>query len=59
LEFQFSPEDQAFRRELLEFLRQEYSPVWNEADHGSNDASWELTKEMRRKLADRGWLTMH
>jgi alkylation response protein AidB-like acyl-CoA dehydrogenase len=59
LEFQFSPEDQAFRQELLEFLRQEYSPVWNEADHGSNDASWELTKEMRRKLANRGWLTMH
>jgi alkylation response protein AidB-like acyl-CoA dehydrogenase len=59
LEFQFSPEDQAFRQELLEFLRQEYSPVWNEADHGSNNASWELAREMRRKLAHRGWLTMH
>lgn len=59
MEFQFSPADEAFRQELLEFLRQEYSPVWEEADHGSNDATWELAREMRRKLADRSWLTMH
>jgi alkylation response protein AidB-like acyl-CoA dehydrogenase len=59
VEFQFSPEDQAFRQKLREFLGQEYSPAWDEADHGSNDVSWGLAREMRRKLADRGWLTMH
>ena len=59
MEFAFSAEDDAFRRELTEFIRQEHSPEWDDADRGSDDASWAATKQMRQKLADRGWLTMH
>ena len=59
MEFQFSAEDDSFRRELLEFISYERSPRWEESDRGSSDANWELSKEMRRKLASRGWLTMH
>jgi alkylation response protein AidB-like acyl-CoA dehydrogenase len=59
VEFAFSAEDDAFRRELTEFIRQEHSPEWDDADRGSDDASWTATKQMRQKLADRGWLTMH
>ena len=59
MEFAFSAEDDAFRRELTEFIRQERSSEWDDADRGSDDASWTATKQMRQKLADRGWLTMH
>jgi alkylation response protein AidB-like acyl-CoA dehydrogenase len=59
VEFKFSAEDEAFRRELREFIQQEYSPLWEEGDRGSDDASWEQARQMRQKLAARGWLTMH
>ena len=59
MEFQLSAEDAAFRDQLREFVRQEYSPEWEAEDRGSNEVTWESTKAMRRKLADRGWLTMH
>jgi len=59
VEFAFSAEDDAFRQELTNFIRQEHAPEWDDADRGSDDASWTATKEMRQKLADRGWLTMH
>lgn len=59
MEFQFSNEDQAFRAELRDFIDQERLPQWNRNDSGTDDASWDLTKQMRQKLAGRGWLTMH
>ena len=59
MEFAFSAADDAFRRELTEFVRQERVPEWDDADRGSDEASWTATKQMRQKLADRGWLTMH
>jgi 3-oxocholest-4-en-26-oyl-CoA dehydrogenase alpha subunit len=59
VEFRFSVEDEAFRGELREFIQQERSPLWEEGDRGSEEASWEQTRQMRRKLAARGWLTMH
>ena len=59
MEFAFSAEDDAFRRELAEFIQQERTPEWDDADRGSDEASWTATKQMRQKLADRSWLTMH
>ena len=59
MEFAFSAEDNAFRQELTDFIGQEHSPEWDDADRGSDDASWTATKQMRQKLAGRGWLTMH
>jgi hypothetical protein len=54
VEFQFSSEDNVFRQKLLGFIQEERSPSWDWGDRGSDGCSWELTKEMRRKLADRG-----
>jgi alkylation response protein AidB-like acyl-CoA dehydrogenase len=59
MEFQLNAEDTAFRDELREFIRQEYSPDWEIEGRTSTDASWEATMQVRRKLAERGWLTMH
>jgi alkylation response protein AidB-like acyl-CoA dehydrogenase len=59
VEFTFSAEDNVFRQELSQFIRQERLPEWDDADRGSDEASWANTLQMRQKLADRGWLTMH
>ncbi|MCH8190352.1 MAG: acyl-CoA dehydrogenase family protein [Chloroflexi bacterium] len=62
MEFQLSPEDEAFRQELRQFLREEVPPEktggmssMNEGDENGGDA---FAMAMRKKLAQRGWLTM-
>jgi alkylation response protein AidB-like acyl-CoA dehydrogenase len=59
VEFKFSPEDDAFRRQLREFVLQELPPDWEGGGRWPEESNWELTRQMRRKLAQRGWLTMH
>ncbi|MSQ05789.1 MAG: acyl-CoA dehydrogenase [Dehalococcoidia bacterium] len=59
MEFKFSPEDDAFRRELRAFVLQELPPDWEGGGRWPEEVNWELTRQMRRKLAQRGWLTMH
>ena len=57
MQFRFSPEDEAFRREIREFLAAEWPG-------GSGDASVDSDEEYRqerafeKKLAERGWLTL-
>ena len=60
LEFRFTPEEEAFREELRGFLRRELPEGWTGAvdDDEESDASWEFTLRMRKKLAEKGWLTM-
>ena len=58
MDFQFSNEDQEFRRQLLRLIAAERKDLWDQADRGSDDG-WQETMQMRRKLADHGWLTMH
>ena len=58
VDFQFNGQDQAFRGQLLQFIDAERTDSWDQCDRGS-DEGWEETKQMRRKLADHGWLTMH
>ena len=59
MDFSFSAEDEGFRRELGEFLRRELPPDWEGGGRWPEEADWEVTCEMRKKLAQRGWLTMH
>ncbi|MEE9286261.1 MAG: acyl-CoA dehydrogenase family protein [Dehalococcoidia bacterium] len=62
MEFQLSPEDEAFRQELRRFLREEVplektgvlSSMY-ESDEAGGD---EIALEIRKKLARKGWLTM-
>ena len=62
MEFQLSPEDEAFRQELRQFLREEVPPEktggmssMTDGDENGGDA---FAMAMRKKLAQRGWLTM-
>ena len=58
MDFRFSAEDEAFGQELREFLRQELPPDWEGGGRWPDEADWEFTRQMRKKLAQRGWLTM-
>lgn len=58
MEFNFSPEEEAFRQELRGFLERELPEGWAGPTDEDGDDDWEFTLEMRKKLADKGWLTM-
>ena len=59
MEFKFSPEDEAFRRDLRQFVKDELPSDWEGGGRWPEETDWGLTREMRKKLADKGWLTMH
>ena len=57
MDFEFSNEELSFRNELSAWLKEELA---NRPQEGGNDADaeWAFGLEMRKKLADKGWLTM-
>lgn len=59
MDFQFSAEDDAFRQELRSFIQQELPPDWEGGGRWPEEWDWELTQQIRKKMAERGWLTMH
>ena len=59
MDFRFSPEDEAFRSDLLGFVARELPGDWEGLGRWAEEADWDFTRVMRKKLADQGWLTMH
>ena len=59
MEFKFSAEDDAFRRDLQEFVQQALPSDWEGGGRWPEEWNWEQTRTMRRELAQKGWLTMH
>ena len=59
MEFQFSPEDDAFRREVVDFLKQELPPNWEGGGRYPEEDDWDFAVQIRKKMAAKGWLTMH
>ena len=59
MDFRFSQEEEQFRQELLDFLYKELPPGWNNDGAVEAEEEWNLNLRMRKKLAQRGWLTMH
>ena len=59
MEFKFTPEDDAFRQELRAFVRQELPNDWEGGGRWPEEWDWDFTQDMRQKLAQKGWLTMH
>ena len=57
MDFEFSNQELSFRNELSAWLKDELA---NRPQDGGNDADaeWAFGLEMRKKLADKGWLTM-
>ncbi|MCL0101698.1 acyl-CoA dehydrogenase family protein [Dehalococcoidia bacterium] len=54
----FSAEDDAFREEVRAFYRRELPKDWLGAWLDESEASSQITANIRRKLANKGWLTM-
>ncbi|CAI8031158.1 Putative acyl-CoA dehydrogenase FadE17 [Geodia barretti] len=59
LDFKFTPEDEQFRQDLRTFLATELPETWEGGGRYPEEDDWNLTRVIRRKMADRGWLTMH
>jgi alkylation response protein AidB-like acyl-CoA dehydrogenase len=60
MDFRFTPEEEAFREELVTFLEESLPPDWSGGDFPADvDEDWEFTLTMRKKLAQKGWLAMH
>lgn len=51
MDFQFTPEEEAFRQEIREFLRQEMGP-----QHKGRTPQELFSRDFTRKLAEKGWL---
>ena len=58
MQYKFAKEEQAFREELRSFLKEELPTGWRYGLIETADEDSALARAMRRKLADRGWLTM-
>jgi len=59
VEFKFSPEDETFRRDLRQFVHEQLPADWEGGGRWPEEWDWDFTKEMRKNLAVKGWLTMH
>ena len=62
IEFKFTPEEEAFREEIREFLREELpADHWRlQSDRETEGSQYaDASRRFVKKLAARGWLTMH
>ena len=61
MDFTFTPEQEAFRREVREFLHREVPSRWTELAYmiwEEDDESWAITRVWNRKLGEKGWLAL-
>ncbi|TET16349.1 MAG: acyl-CoA dehydrogenase [Dehalococcoidia bacterium] len=61
MDFGFTEKEKTLRRELQEFAKAELPPDWvigGYAEEYCTDYKWQVTQQISKKLAERGWLTM-
>jgi len=60
LDFRFSDDEEAFRREVQDFLKRELPQSHERAvlHGGETDEEWEFTKQFTRKLGEKGWIAI-
>ena len=59
MDFRFTEDEEAFRREVRQWLKYEIPQRWIELDPGiweETEESWALAREFQRKLGQKGWL---
>ena len=57
MDFRFSESEEKFREELTSWLNRELASHPGD-DEDNSDSSWDFNLVMRKKLAEKGWLTM-
>lgn len=60
MDFRFSDDEEAFRREVQDFLKRELPQSHERAvlHGGDTDEDWEFTKQFTRKLGEKGWIAI-
>jgi alkylation response protein AidB-like acyl-CoA dehydrogenase len=58
LRFDFTPEEKDFKRQLSSFLDDVLPADWHGPADESRDDHWELNQDIKKGLAERGWLVM-
>ncbi|MCH8161522.1 MAG: acyl-CoA dehydrogenase family protein [Chloroflexi bacterium] len=58
MDFKFSDEEEKFREEVREFLRQELPADWDGGAYGEGGGAEEVGPRITKKLAERKWLAM-
>jgi alkylation response protein AidB-like acyl-CoA dehydrogenase len=59
MDFKFTEDEEAFRREVRQWLEREIPQRWIELDPGiweETEESWALARKFQRKLGEKGWL---
>lgn len=59
MDFEFTPDEEAFRQEVRQWLKQEIPQRWIDLDPGiweETEESWALARQFQRKLGKKGWL---
>jgi alkylation response protein AidB-like acyl-CoA dehydrogenase len=59
MDFSFTEDEETFRREVRQWLKQEIPQRWIELDPGiweETEESWALARDFQRKLGQKGWL---
>ncbi len=64
MDFKFSPEEEAFRKEVSDFLDKEGPQEWQKRKVSFFDMSGQenwiaIHRDMAQKLGNRGWLSLH
>ena len=60
MDFKFTDEQEAFRQEIRDFLKENLGDEWRGIDPDSyfHDENWPHIRELTSKLVDKGWLTL-
>ncbi|MEE9324574.1 MAG: acyl-CoA dehydrogenase family protein, partial [Dehalococcoidia bacterium] len=58
MDFYFTPEEEEFRKELRAFLQEQLPSHVDSYGNLRGEDRWKCELQMRRKLADKGWLAM-
>ena len=56
MDFRFSEEQQAFRKEVRAFFNRELPPTYAGPALVTDDEDWDVYRSMKRKLAEKGWI---
>lgn len=59
MDFKFTPEEEAFRQEVKDWLKAEIPTRWFELCTGfwqETDESWKISRQFQQKLGAKGWL---
>jgi alkylation response protein AidB-like acyl-CoA dehydrogenase len=61
MDFRFTAEDEAFRKEVRDFIKGELPQEWHDRageGYGLDDRSWHMVRDFQGKLAKKKWLAM-